>query len=77
MSYAKIRASKELLEILPKKVIKSLRIIEGEELEIRSKKEKKGSVRELRGLGKELWKGIDIERYIRGERKAWEENLRI
>ncbi len=77
MSYAKIRATKELLELLPKKVIKSLRIIEGEELEIRIKKEKKGSIRELRGLGKELWKGIDIERYVRGERKAWEENLRI
>ncbi|MBI5252980.1 MAG: AbrB/MazE/SpoVT family DNA-binding domain-containing protein [Euryarchaeota archaeon] len=77
MSYAKIRATKELLELLPKKVIKSLRIIEGEELEIRSKREKKGSIRELRGLGKELWMGVEIERYVRGERKAWEENLRI
>jgi acyl-CoA reductase-like NAD-dependent aldehyde dehydrogenase len=30
------------------------------------------SVLELRGLGKELWRGIDVEKYIEEERNSWE-----
>lgn len=30
------------------------------------------SVRELRGLGKELWQGIDVEKYIEEERNSWD-----
>ena len=30
------------------------------------------SVRELRGLGKELWRSIDVERYIEEERNSWD-----
>ncbi len=30
------------------------------------------SLLELRGLGKELWKGIDAVEYIRGERDSWD-----
>lgn len=30
------------------------------------------SILELRGLGKELWKGIDAAEYVRGERDSWE-----
>lgn len=33
---------------------------------------KKHSVKELRGLGKELWRGIDVEKYIEEERNSWE-----
>jgi len=29
------------------------------------------SVRELRGLGKELWRSIDVEQYIKEERDSW------
>ena len=32
----------------------------------------KHSVRELRGLGKELWRGIDVEKYIEEEHNSWE-----
>lgn len=28
--------------------------------------------REFRGLGKEIWKGIDTEKYIEDLRKEWE-----
>lgn len=33
---------------------------------------KKHSVKELRGLGKELWRGIDVEKYIEEERNSWD-----
>ena len=34
--------------------------------------EKKHSILELEGLGKELWEGIDAAEYIRTERDSWE-----
>lgn len=30
------------------------------------------SVRELRGLGKELWGGLDAQQYVDQERSAWD-----
>jgi plasmid stability protein len=30
------------------------------------------SILELRGLGKELWDGIDASQHVEGERKAWD-----
>jgi hypothetical protein len=32
----------------------------------------KHSIMELRGLGKELWKGVDVEKYINEERNSWD-----
>ena len=32
----------------------------------------KHSIRELEGLGKELWEGVDVEEYIRQIRGSWE-----
>ena len=32
----------------------------------------KHSVHELRGLGKELWQGIDVEKYIEEEHNSWD-----
>jgi hypothetical protein len=29
------------------------------------------SIMELKGLGKELWQGIDVEKYIEEERSSW------
>jgi hypothetical protein len=29
------------------------------------------SVLELRGLGKEIWQGIDVDEYLREERASW------
>ena len=36
-----------------------------------SAKRKTRKLSELKGLGKEIWKGIDVEAYIRGERDSW------
>jgi hypothetical protein len=33
--------------------------------------EPKHSIMELRGLGKEIWQGIDTTEYIRNERASW------
>jgi len=29
------------------------------------------SIMELQGLGKEVWKGIRVDRYLKAERDAW------
>lgn len=31
----------------------------------------KRSIRELKGLGKEIWQGIDVQQYINQERDSW------
>ena len=33
---------------------------------------KKRSILELRGLGKEIWKGIDAQKYVDGLREEWD-----
>lgn len=35
-------------------------------------KVKKHSIMEFEGLGADLWKRIDVEKYIRKERKSWD-----
>lgn len=30
------------------------------------------SIMELRGLGKEIWKGVDAAAYIEAERRSWD-----
>jgi hypothetical protein len=32
----------------------------------------KHSILELEGLGKEIWQGIDVQKYIEEERNSWE-----
>ncbi len=32
----------------------------------------KHSIMELKGLGKEVWQGIDVEKYIEEERNSWD-----
>ncbi len=72
MSVTRIRASKDIINVLPKKLVKNLGLKGGEELEIRVKKIKKSSVKELKGLGKNIWENIDVEQYVKMERKSWE-----
>ncbi|MGA2249432.1 hypothetical protein [Terracidiphilus sp.] len=46
-----------------------------QELSIRvapdSQSEPRHSILELRGLGKEIWEGIDAQEYIHSERYSW------
>lgn len=73
---ARIRASKDIINVLPKKLVRNLGLKGGEELEIRVKKIKKSSVKELRGLGKKVWEDIDVEQYVKRERDSWERPLK-
>ena len=33
---------------------------------------KKHSILELKGLGREVWQGVDVEKYIQEERASWD-----
>lgn len=37
----------------------------------RKKRQRRHSIMELKGLGKEVWEGIDVEKYIDEERNSW------
>jgi hypothetical protein len=37
-----------------------------------AEKPRKRSLRELRGLGKEIWAGIDAQEYVNRERDEWD-----
>lgn len=32
----------------------------------------KRSILELRGLGKEIWEGVNVDEYLREERESWD-----
>lgn len=50
------------------RLLQDLAGIVGEQLVPRPRR----SIRELRGLGKEIWQGVDAQEYVRAERAAWE-----
>ncbi|HLF76851.1 MAG TPA: hypothetical protein VJB57_05115 [Dehalococcoidia bacterium] len=32
---------------------------------------RKSTIKELRGLGKDIWRSVDVDAYIREERRSW------
>ena len=49
-----------------------LQLIEELAIIVRDKAlKKKHSIMELKGLGKEIWEGIDAQKYVNMERKSW------
>ncbi|WP_456473927.1 hypothetical protein [Candidatus Pyrohabitans sp.] len=59
-----------LREIRKMKVEEQIKLME--ELILMLKKGvKRRSVRELKGLGREVWRGVNVEEYIEGERSSW------
>lgn len=38
----------------------------------RKAQRKKHHITELRGLGKEVWQGVDAQEYVNAERDSWE-----
>lgn len=41
-------------------------------IQLRLAAKPKHSILELRGLGKEIWEGIDVEQYLNEERNSWD-----
>ena len=75
------KVSHKFQVVIPKEVRESLGISRGDKLEVcgknheiimkKSKAKKPLSLKDLKGLGKEIWKGVDIEDYINKERESW------
>ncbi len=75
------KVSHKFQVVIPKEVRESLGISQGDNLEVygknhkiimkKSKVKKPLTLRNLKGLGKEIWKEIDIENYIKKERESW------
>jgi AbrB family looped-hinge helix DNA binding protein len=80
MKEEKVRIGKRFQIVLPKSVRKSLGVGEGDKLII-TVKEGEALLRPLPrnyskymlGLHKELWKSVDVDEYIKEERKKWKE----
>lgn len=49
-----------------------LRLVENLALMLRQHMVTRRSITELRGLGKEVWQGIDAQEYVNQERDAWD-----
>lgn len=47
------------------------RILESMDDEDHEKTGSTASIKELRGLGKEVWRGIDVEDHVNRERDSW------
>ncbi len=75
------KVSHKFQVVIPKEVRELLGITKGDTLEVygknnelvmkKSEIEKPLSLRNLKGLGKEIWIDIDIEDYIKKERESW------
>jgi AbrB family looped-hinge helix DNA binding protein len=72
------RVSKKSQIVIPKKIRDAVGISEGDELivdvegdRVILKVKPKSYTKRLRGLHKNVWKGIDPKKYIKGERESW------
>ncbi len=75
------KVSHKFQVVIPKDIRELLGISKGDTLqvykkdnEIVMKKIKTGeplSLKDLKGLGKEIWKDVDVEKYIKKERDSW------
>ncbi|MHB8793269.1 MAG: AbrB/MazE/SpoVT family DNA-binding domain-containing protein [Thermoleophilia bacterium] len=81
MNTAKISSKYQI--VIPKKARKALGLSAGDEVVVVAQKDRIELVPRPRsytnatlGLGKEVWKGVDAVKYVKGERKAWEKKDR-
>ena len=72
------RVSKKSQIVIPKEIRETVGIIEGDELivdvegdRVILKVKPKNYTRKLRGLHKNVWKGINPRKYVKGERESW------
>jgi AbrB family looped-hinge helix DNA binding protein len=75
------KVSHKFQVVIPKEIRELLCISKGDMMEVygknhevimkKSELRKPLSLRDLKGLGKEIWKDIDVEDYIKKERETW------
>jgi AbrB family looped-hinge helix DNA binding protein len=72
------KVSKKSQIVIPKEIREAVGISEGDELiadvegdKVILKLKPKSYTKKLKGLHKNVWKGIDPKKYVRGERESW------
>ena len=75
------KVSHKFQVVIPKEIRELLGISKGDILQVYEKDneivmkkaeyKKPLSLKDLKGLGKEIWENIDIEEYIKKERESW------
>lgn len=72
------KVSKKSQIVIPKAIRETVGISEGDELivdvegdKVTLKVKPKSYTKKLRGLHKDVWKGVDPKKYVRGERESW------
>lgn len=76
-----IKVSHKFQVVIPKDIRELLGISKGDTLQVYKKNheivmkkieaQKPLSLKNLKGLGKEIWKDIDVDEYIKKERESW------
>ena len=63
-----------LVQIKQLNVLEQLRLLEAiaQSVQRGTAPKSQRSIRELRGLGKEVWKSLDAQEYVNQERDSWE-----
>ncbi|HHN66018.1 MAG TPA: AbrB/MazE/SpoVT family DNA-binding domain-containing protein [Nitrospirae bacterium] len=74
-----VKIGKKSQIVIPKKLREAIGISEGDEIiidleddRIVIKPKPDSYTKKLKGLHRQLWKGVDAKRYVKGERKAWD-----
>ena len=72
------KVSKKFQIVIPKKIRETIGISEGDELSIDMDDDRiiikvrpKSYTKKLKGLHKDLWKGVDPKEYVKAEREGW------
>ncbi len=75
------KVSHKFQVVIPKDIREFLGISKGDTLQVYKKNheiimkktdvKKPLSLKNLKGLGKEIWKDVDVEEYIKKERESW------
>ena len=76
-----VKVSTKYQVVIPREARKKLDVHEGDELLVQVKDgvmmiiKRPASYTEFtRGLGSRVWEGVDIDKYLRGERESWEQD---
>ena len=66
-----VKRSELLAEIQRLDHEEQYRLLEDLVMLLKKKSEKKHDISELKGLGSELWRSVDVDEYIERERETW------
>jgi len=72
------KVSKKGQIVIPKEIRETVGISEGDELIVDVERDRvtlkikpRSYTKRLKGLHKDVWKGVDPKKYVKGERESW------